>query len=104
MTQWIRDKPELVPGNYREIFTEACARVGPDGLEQKFQGRGIDPAHHPLRDRIRMHGCGHCQSARVLVIYARWVVHPFSGDTYWDYEVFCEACGKYTQRAFAGND
>ncbi len=50
-----------------------------------------------------MNGCKSCSSKNVLVIAAQRCVHMFSGDEYWDYEIYCEDCSKNTQRSYADN-
>ncbi|TFG29081.1 hypothetical protein EU528_10265 [Candidatus Thorarchaeota archaeon] len=70
---------------------------------QIFRGNGIPIEQHPLKGRCNMQGCGNCKSEQVKVIYAQWSVSVASGDTYWDYEVFCGECGMYTSRSFSEN-
>jgi hypothetical protein len=61
-----------------------------------YQGSGIPRAEHPLRWRIAMDACLHCDSEEVLVTYAKWGVAPHIGDAYWSYAVRCTECGYYS--------
>ncbi|MBD3253910.1 MAG: hypothetical protein GF383_02405 [Candidatus Lokiarchaeota archaeon] len=103
MDEWICDSPQLISKDYREKYTSACEKYKESG-QIWYKGMGIPIENHPLKDYIWFKGCGNCESNEVKIIAAQWSVHPMSGDRYWDYEIFCENCGKYTQRAFAEND
>ena len=70
----------------------------------EYYGSGVDIEDHPLKDRCNMHGCAECKSDNVKVIYGKWCVSTHSGDSYFDYEVVCEDCGKFTARSFNEND
>jgi hypothetical protein len=103
---WIRDTPSLAAKDYKTRYSRPCQ---PRDSQQEFGfewyvGTGIEPAAHPLEGHIRFAGCAACDSERVLVIMAQWNVSFSSGDAYWDYELECQACGKFTQRSYAGND
>ena len=99
----ISDEPRLADKNYKTKYNKQCINLK-DGLEVLYEGTGISPNNHPFKKRIRMWGCRNCDNEEVKVIYVRWVVHPMSGDKYWDYEIHCEKCNKYSQYSFAGND
>ncbi|MEX2683498.1 MAG: hypothetical protein Q6373_018115 [Candidatus Sigynarchaeota archaeon] len=68
-----------------------------------YTGTGIRPDDHPLARFISFSGCGSCGSDDVLVIAAQWCVAYHSGDVYWDYEIACNACGKYTRCSYCEN-
>ncbi|NHJ88047.1 MAG: hypothetical protein FK734_21460 [Asgard group archaeon] len=105
MYQEINDEPRFMPKDYREKYDKPCI---PEDLEldtnMEHYGIGIAPYDHPLNGHIPMRGCGNCNSDNVLVIYAQWNVSTHSGDSYWDYEIYCNDCHKYTSRSFAEND
>ena len=103
MDERISDKPRFVPDNYKEIFSSPCEMFHEFGQDW-YKGTGIKPKKHPLLSYIGFRGCGNCESDNVLVIAAQWCVSYHSGDAYWDYEIFCKKCGKFTQRAYAEND
>ena len=75
-----------------------------EGIWMEFFGTGIPINEHPLENRCNMHGCGECKSDNVKVIYGKWCVSTHSGDAYWDYEIACGECGKFTARSFSEND
>lgn len=99
---WVRDSPGLVPAAYKTRFDSACQRQV-DGFEW-YKGTGVAPGDHPLASCIPFKACEACGSDRVLVIAAQWNVHWMKGDEYWDYELECQMCKKFTQRSFADND
>ena len=76
---------------------------GNDWDGKVFRGSGIPIEEHPLKENCNMRGCGNCDSEHVKVIYAQWSVSVASGDSYWDYELFCEECSMYTSRSFSEN-
>ena len=101
----VSDTPRMVDEDYKKKYPDPCiADEGNSGFKMIYFGLGITRNKHPLKKRINMRECGNCNNADVKVIYAQWSVHPMSGDTYWDYEVYCEKCKKYSSRSFAGND
>jgi hypothetical protein len=99
----VRDTPYFVPADYQTHFAEPCAFFPNYKMQDWYLGTGIKPGDHPLAWRIPFDNCGQCQSANVLVIAAQFVVHPMSGDLYWDYEIVCADCGKFTTRSYAEN-
>lgn len=103
MYSWLRDKPHFVPENYKEIYKLPCEKFKEMG-QKWYRGTGIPIEDHPLNGHIRFSGCKNCESDDVLVIAAQWSVSYHSGDQYWDYEIYCNNCGKYTQRSYAEND
>ena len=99
------DNPKMVEKNYKEIFKEPCIpTINNDYDWQEFKGTGVKLEDHPLNGTIPMRECPNCDSKDVKVIYAKWCVSVHSGDTYWDYEIFCEACKKFSLRSYAEND
>lgn len=103
MDEWITDNPRFVPNNYKELYSAPCEKIKEYG-QTWYKGTGISFVDHPLKNHIWFNGCGNCESNNVKVLAAQWSVSYHSGDQYWDYEIFCEDCGKYTQRAYAEND
>ncbi|MHA1760307.1 MAG: hypothetical protein ACTSXA_06765 [Candidatus Heimdallarchaeota archaeon] len=100
----VRDSPRLAPANYREIYDKPCELVGEfNWLKQVYRGTGVAPKDHPA-ENVPIGNCENCKSENVLAIYTQWSVSPHSGDKYWDYEIFCEDCGKYTSKSYAEND
>jgi hypothetical protein len=101
--EWIQDTPRLVPANYKALYSTPCELM-PDGFEW-YKGTGIVAAKHPLEGWILFStDCGACESEDTLIIAAQWSVNYHNGDRYWDYELACQSCGKFTQRSFAEND
>ena len=99
---WVRDLPGLAPADYKTRFDSAC-QLHPDGFKW-YKGTGIAPSAHPLAGHIPFKECAGCGSDRVLIIAAQWNVHWLNGDEYWDYEIECQVCQRFTQRSFADND
>lgn len=100
---WISESPQLVPSDYKTCFNSPCECI-PDQQGSHFEwyvGTGIAPHDHPLASHIFFAGCAACGSEQVLVIAAQWNVSYASGDAYWDYEIVCQECHKYTKRAYA---
>ncbi|HUT80825.1 MAG TPA: hypothetical protein VMZ29_06450 [Candidatus Bathyarchaeia archaeon] len=100
-----QDTPIMVPKDYLIQYDAPCIASENNDYDQKiYRGTGIPPADHPLMGTIPMRGCGHCNSNNVLVLYAQWSVSVHSGDSYWDYEIVCQDCQKFTARSYAEND
>lgn len=100
----ILDSPRLVPANFREIYESPCELIGEfDWLQQIYRGTGITPEGHPAKN-IPFSDCENCQSKNVLVLYTQWSVSPHSGDKYWDFEIVCNDCGKFTSKSYSEND
>lgn len=95
--------PYLAPADYQTRFTSPCAYFPNYNMKDWYFGTGIPPAEHPLNWQITFGKCGNCQSDDVLVIAAQSVVHPYSGDLYWDYEIVCQQCGKFTTQSYSEN-
>lgn len=100
-SEWINNEPQLIEKDYKKRYKTPCSLF--KGFQNWYKGTGISPQDHPLNGYINMKGCGNCKSENVKVIAAEWNVAYHSGDVYWDYEIYCEDCGKYTQRAYAEN-
>ena len=99
------DTPSFVPENYLKHYKAPCIPTERNWeLQEIFYGTGIKPADHPMTGTIPFRGCGHCESENVLVIYTQWSVSSASGDCYWDYEIACQDCHKFTARSFSEND
>ena len=100
----ISETPRMVDEDYKEKYPEDCiADEDNSGLKKIYFGSGIAPSKHPLKKHVRFGKCENCNDPDVKVIYAQWSVHPMSGDAYWDYELFCEKCKKYSSRSYAEN-
>lgn len=95
-----RRAPRYVPVDYQKVFSSPWAERK-EGKDWWHKGTGTAPKEHPLADRVSFCGCAGCDSNDVLVIAARHVVHPYSGDAYCDYEVRCQACGLFTVSAYS---
>ncbi|MFW9907012.1 MAG: hypothetical protein ACFFEF_00435 [Candidatus Thorarchaeota archaeon] len=101
----ISDAPILTSKDYSKIYQQPLiASEKNEWVWKEFYGTGISIDEHPLSKTCNIHGCGSCRSANVSVIYAKWCVSTASGDAYWDYEVVCNDCGKFTARSFSEND
>ncbi|MGY5854803.1 MAG: hypothetical protein RTU92_14640 [Candidatus Thorarchaeota archaeon] len=101
----VTDVPRIASKDY---LTEYDVPISPaddnDWIAMVYTGTGVSIDEHPLNGKIWMKGCGNCESENVKVIYAQWSVSPHSGDAYWDYEMICSDCGKFTSRSFNEND
>ena len=101
----VEDVPRIASKDYHTLYDKPLV---PDDsnewLGMTFRGTGVRIDDHPCKNRLHMRGCGECSSNNVMVIYAQWSVSPHSGDSYWDYEVVCDDCGKFTARSFNEND
>ncbi len=100
----VSDSPNIASKNYIELSDAITPNEDNEWTWMEYTGRGIEIAEHPLRERLNMHGCANCSSDNVLVIYAKWCVSTASGDAYWDYEIVCTDCTKFTARSFSEND
>ena len=101
----ITDSPSFVPKGYETEYSEPLiANEENEGIWQEFYGTGVPIDGHPLKKHINFYSCGECESSEVMVIYATWSVSTASGDAYWDYEIACRDCGKFTARSFNEND
>lgn len=101
----ITDSPSLVSEEYEKEFDEPILENSNNDWQwSEYFGTGVAIEAHPLKDAIKMSGCGECESSDVKVIYGRWCVSTASGDVYWDYEIVCNDCGKFTARSFNEND
>ncbi len=96
--------PRLAPDNWKTAFDKELVpdeKNDWDGMI--YRGTGLPIDNHPMKERLHMHGCGNCNSNDVEIIYAQWSVSVASGNEYWDYEMFCNDCKKYTSRSFSEN-
>ncbi|MFW9794295.1 MAG: hypothetical protein ACFFEE_08335 [Candidatus Thorarchaeota archaeon] len=101
----VTDSPSLVPDEYETEYDEPIiANDDNEGIWREYYGTGVKIEDHPLKDYINMSGCGECENTDVNVIYGKWCVSTASGDVYWDYEIVCSNCGKFTARSFNEND
>ena len=101
----VTDEPRIASKDYATAFSEPLIpEEDNDWIAMVFRGSGISIDEHPLKGRANMYGCGECKSDNVLVIYGQWSVSTHSGDAYWDYEIVCGDCGKFTARSFSDND
>lgn len=101
----VTDTPSFVPQGYEtEFFEPITPNKDNEMVWREFYGTGIQIEEHPLNDHINFYGCGECESPNVKVIYGKWCVSTASGDAYWDYEIVCKSCGKFTARSFNEND
>ncbi len=85
---------------------QPCYKVDTEMFSWEYYGSGIAPSEHPLKDELGLErrSCLNCESHHILVIYAQRTIHPMSGDEYYDLEVVCQDCGKFSVYAFADND
>ncbi|MBN1411342.1 MAG: hypothetical protein JW969_10905 [Spirochaetales bacterium] len=90
--------------------TEPCI-ISDFEYQQWYHGTGVSPKDHPGNELLRVlkshlpgSRCGYCESDDVLVIALQGCVHPMSGDAYYDYEIVCKQCGKFTSYSYAEND
>jgi hypothetical protein len=101
----VTDSPSFVSKEYEtEYKSPLIPNERNEGIWQEFYGTGIPIDGHPLERHINFGDCGACESSNVKVIYATWSVSTASGDSYWDAEIVCDDCGKFTARSFNEND
>lgn len=101
----ITDSPSLISKEFETEYSDPLIENNKnDGTWREYYGTGVTINAHPLRDYINMKGCGECKSTNVKVIYGKWCVSTASGDVYWDYEIACLDCGRFTARSFNEND
>ncbi|MCP4439013.1 MAG: hypothetical protein GY810_08735 [Aureispira sp.] len=86
--------------------SQACEEIHSSMTELVYSGSGIVPSQHPLNKDLGLSyaSCHNCDSKNIMVIYTKRCVHPFSGDEYYDYEILCQDCHKFTQVSHADND
>ena len=101
----VNDHPVLAPQNYTECYEQPIIENPKNEWTWcEYYGTGVPIKGHPLAGKVNLYGCAECKSDNVTVIYAKWCVSTISGDAYWDYEIKCEDCGKFTARSFNEND
>ncbi|MFW9768713.1 MAG: hypothetical protein ACFFF9_03305 [Candidatus Thorarchaeota archaeon] len=101
----VTDSPSFVPEDYASAYGQhIIENTKNDWTWREYYGTGVLIENHPLKDHINFRGCGECKSDNVKVIYGMWCVSTASGDAYWDSEIVCEDCGKFTARSFNEND
>ncbi len=101
----ITDTPRIAAEDWKLRYKEPISpSEDNDWITMIFTGSGVSIEAHPLNGKIWMKGCGNCEGESVKVIYAHWCVSPHSGDAYWDYEIICDDCGRFTSRSFSEND
>jgi len=99
------EEPRLTESDYKTRYESPCVfDGGGDGDFDWYRGTGIKKKDHPLSKKVWPGDCGHCESDDVLVIAAQHNVHTFSGDEYWDAEIACNECEKYTHFSYVDND
>ena len=101
----VTDEPSFVSKDFETDYSEPIIENERNEMVwMEFYGTGIPIENHPLKNHINFSSCGACKSSNVKVIYGMWCVSTASGDAYWDSEIVCEDCGKFTSRSFNEND
>ncbi|MBN2227951.1 MAG: hypothetical protein JW779_00035 [Candidatus Thorarchaeota archaeon] len=90
--------------DFRQLEQPLIPNESNEWTWMEYIGSGVEIAGHPLKDRCNMRGCAACESENVRVIYGKWCVSAHSGDAYYDYEIVCLDCGKFTARSYNEND
>jgi len=103
MRETVSDQPRFGCEGDPRCASEPCVLDRSSGGGGWHRGTGVRWDDHPLGRLIPHSACGACGGRDVLVVAAQRCVHPHSGDEYWDSEVRCCTCGRYTQRSFADN-
>ncbi len=98
MDETITDKPRFIELNYKIRYDKFQILVKKLGQEW-YLGTGVVWEAHSLKHHIPKFPCGNCNSENVKVIAAQWNVSSHSGDKYWECEIACGDCVKYTQRS-----
>jgi hypothetical protein len=99
----VTDTPRIASPDYMKMEKPIEPDEGNEWTWMQYTGSGVSISDHPLNNRCHMRGCGDCESGNVIVIFGRWCVSTASGDEYWDYEIRCNDCGKFTARSFSEN-
>ena len=102
---YVSKKPSLTSLNYKTKYDTpfVVEKKKKTGFEW-YRGTGVEPRLHPLKDQINFIDCRNCNSKNVHVIAAQWNVNLTNGDQYYDYELGCLDCEKFTRVTFADND
>jgi hypothetical protein len=100
----VTDVPRLASMDYQTRFSQPVIPDERNDWDGKiFRGTGVPIKDHPQNGSINMYGCGNCKSDNVAIIYTQWSVSVASGDVYWDYELVCKDCSKFTSKSFSDN-
>ncbi len=102
--QYVANEPNFTRKNFKTHYKEPVVEEKENIGFHWYRGQGIKASKHPLRQHIDFGTCANCESSDVLVIAAQFNVHMMSGDKYYDYEIECQACGKFTRASYAEND
>jgi hypothetical protein len=100
--EFITKKPFFVDEKYKKMFKgEPCKHLIEYG-EEWYKGTGVEWNEHPLKSYLPKWAsvCAQCKEDS-KIIAARLVIDPHSGTSYWENEVYCEKCKKFTQRTNA---
>ena len=96
----------------RKLFSKATSPCEENVFEKQtwYIGSGISPESHPGRNIIRplenamlTSKCLYCESQNILVIALQGCVNMNSGDAYFDYELICKDCNKFSAVSYAEN-
>ncbi len=99
MFSWVNDTPKLIEADYKTRYTDPFIEIE-EGGQTWYKGTGVAWENHPLKGHFPKYPCGNCGNKDVKIIAAQWSVSYASGDAYWDVEIACEQCGKYTKYAY----
>ncbi len=70
--------------------------------QYEYAGTGVTRDEHPLSKSCDgFMPCSFCERADVLVVYARYAISHASGDAYYDCEVYCADCKRFTTKSFS---
>lgn len=97
----VKDTPSFVSIDYKTAYAEACLKI--EGPQDWYKGTGVSAEKHPLSGCVTFGPCVGCGSRNVLVIAAQFNVHPFSGDSYYDYELACLDCERFSTVSYSEN-
>lgn len=102
LSVYVHDEPECTEKDYQTRYKKPCLKVEV-GFQSWYLGTGVLLKKHPLKKFLSVDRCGECGSEDFLVIAAQHSIHPQTGDEYWDCEIACNECGKYTLFSYAEN-
>jgi hypothetical protein len=100
MKKNVSDTPRFIAADYEATYSEPYVKVRQYGQDW-YLGKGVRWEDHPLKGYIPKYRWGNCESENVKIIAAQWCVSYASGDQYFDCELICADCGKYTQYSYA---
>ncbi|MHA1379194.1 MAG: hypothetical protein ACTSRG_12500 [Candidatus Helarchaeota archaeon] len=101
----VTKKPQFIEKKYKKKYKEPYKEVVEFGQEW-LKGRGVLWIDHPLKNKIPKWAtiCGNCKNDETKIIAAHWEIDIHTGNPFWDCEVYCDKCKRYTQYSLARDE